>query len=166
MTDTPPLFAPEFCNLLGGGRHPPAEGAYNFALDLDYVARRDATWVLENGRAIRLTPIACAASGARVAFESEGVSGEIALAPGADGWVKIVATVDGQVAFTAFAEQVWEEYEFYPAGFPARPLGVDEDAPGRMGKRRNWLSLSSAAWPQLAPLANEGGRVLAEPLDA
>lgn len=160
---TPPLFAPEFCDLLGGGQHTPAEGAYNFALDLDSIARRDAAWVLESGRLVRLTPIACAATGALVAFESEGVVGEISLAPDADGWVKIVATIGGRVVFTAYAEQVWEEYEFYPAGFPARPLGVNDDAPGRMGKRRSWISLSAVAWPQLAPLANEGGRVLAEP---
>lgn len=165
MNDAPPLFVPEFFDLLSGRQYSPADAAYGFALELESAARRDGEWRLENGRAVSLTPLGCSRDGARVAFESEGVTGELALAPGPGGWVRVVATIAGEPVFTAFVEQVWEEYELYPAGFAARPQGKEADAPGRVGKRRTWLTLSAAAWPQLAPLANDGGWLRAEPLD-
>jgi hypothetical protein len=169
VTDQPPRFAPEFFNSLSGGQESFAGGAYVLALDFDATARHDPDWVLESAgdRPLRLTPVGCSREGARVGFESLGLSGLITLTPHKSGWVKVVAEIDGRVVFTAFAEQVWEEYELYPDGWPdeARATATDEDAPGRIGKRRNWLSLSSVAWPQLAPLANEAGRVLAERVD-
>lgn len=163
MTEQPPLFAPDFFNSLSGGQETPANGAYGLALDFDSTAHCDPDWVIESAgdRPLRLTQIDCSRDGARVAFESLGVSGLIALTPHASGWVKVVAEIDGRPVFTAFAEQVWEEYELYPAAWARRVTAVDEDAPGRVGKRRSWMSLSAAAWPQLAPLATEGGWVLA-----
>ena len=159
--DQPPLFAPEYFNSLSGGQESPANGAYVLALDFDSTARNDPDWIIESAadRPLRLTPITCSRDGARVGFESLDVSGVITLTPHTSGWVKVVAEIDGRPVFTAFAEQVWEEYELYPAGRPQRV--VEEDAPGRIGKRRSWISLSAAAWPQLALLANEAGWVLA-----
>lgn len=165
MTDQPPRFAPEFFNSLSGGQESFADGAYGVALDFDSTARHDPDWVLESvgDRPVRLTPISCSREGARIGFDSLGVSGEITLTPHESGWVKVVAQIDGRAVFSAFAEQVWEEYELYPDGWTdeARAKGTDEDAPGRIGKRRSWMSLSAVAWPQLAPLANDHGRVLA-----
>lgn len=165
MTDMPPRFAPDFFNALSGGQDSPADGAYGFALELDNVARRDPVWVIDSAgdRHVRLTPISCSRAGAEVAFESEGVSGVITLTPHPSGWVKVVATIGGRAVFTAFAEQVWEEYELYPADWLERETASDQDAPGRIGKRRSWISLSSAAWPQLAPLASAFGHVNASP---
>lgn len=169
MTDQPPRFAPEFFNGLSGGQESPADGAYGLALDLDSTARYDPDWVLESAdaRPVRLTPISCSREGARIGFESLGVAGVITLTPHGSGWVKVVAQIDGRAVFTAFAEQVWEEYELYPDGWPdeVRATGTHEDAPGRIGKRRNWMSLSAVAWPQLAPLANDADRLLAEVAD-
>lgn len=163
--DQPPRFAPEFFNSLSGGQETFADGAYGLALDLDSTARCDRDWIIESAgdRPLRLTPIVCSRDGARIGFESPGVSGVITLTPHASGWVKVVAEIDDRPVFTAFAERVWEEYELYPAGRPERV--VEEDAPGRIGKRRSWITLSAAAWPQLAPLANEAGRVLASRSD-
>jgi len=120
-----------------------------------------------NSLSVNLTPLGCSREGARVGFESLGVAGVITLTPHESGWVKVVAEIDGRPAFTAFAEQVWEEYELYPDAWPddARATATDEDAPGRIGKRRSWMSLSAVAWPQLAPLANEAGRMQAGPPD-
>jgi hypothetical protein len=169
VTDTPPRFPPEFFNSLSGGQESFADGAYGLALDFDSTARYDPVWIIDSAgdRPVRLTPLTCSRAGATVAFESLGVSGLITLTPHPSGWVKVVAQIDGQAVFTAFAEQVWEEYELYPDGWPddARATATDEDAPGRIGKRRNWISLSSAAWPQLAPLASEFGHVNAAPAE-
>ncbi len=169
MTDQPPRFAPEFFNSLSGGQESFADGAYGLALDVDSTARYDPDWVLESAgdRPARLTPISCSREGARIGFESLDVSGVITLTPHESGWVRVVVQIDGLPVFNAFAEQVWEEYELYPDDWPgeARATATHEDAPGRIGKRRNWMSLSSVAWPQLAPLANEAGRVLAERMD-
>lgn len=163
MTDQPPRFAPEFFNSLSGGQDAPADGAYGLALDFDSTARHDPDWIIESAadRPLRLTQMACSRDGARVGFESLGVRGVITLTPHPSGWVKVVAEIDNRPAFTAFAEQVWEEYELYPAGWPARATAVDQDTPGRISKRRSWISLSAAAWPQLAPLVNEAGWVQA-----
>ena len=89
-------------------------------------------------RPVWLTPISCSREGARVGFDSRGVIGLITLTPHESGWVKVVAEINGRPVFTAFAEQVWEEYELYPDGWPdeARATGTHEDAPGRIGKRR------------------------------
>lgn len=165
MTETPPRFPPDFFDSLSGGQDSPADGAYGFAIDLHAAARYDPVWLIESAgnRPVRLTPIACSRAGAEVGFESEGVAGTIMLTPHASGWVKVVAAIDGRPVFTAFAEQVWEEYELYPADWPERETASDRDAPGRIGKRRNWISLSSAAWPQLAPLASAFGHVNASP---
>lgn len=161
MIDQPPQFAPEFFNVMSGGQYAPAEAAYGFALEFGWTARDNPDWILEScgARRVRLTLIESSAERGRIGFESEGVSGEIRLAPHPSGWVKVEAAIAGEVVFTAFAEQVWEEYELYPAGFAARRTASDEDAPGRIGKRRNWLSIQAADWPALAPFANEGGYV-------
>ena len=69
-----------------------------------------------------------AREGARVGFDSRGVIGLIMLTPHESGWVKVVAEINGRPVFTAFAEQVWEEYELYPDGWPdeARATGTHD----------------------------------------
>ena len=156
----PPLFPPEFFDSLSGGQDPPDGALHDFAQCFAGVPRHDAEWIIESAgnRRVRLAQASCSATGACLHFESGGVTGIIALEGAAGGWVRITATIAGRRVFTGFMERVWEEYELYPPGAPCRP---QDDAPGRIGKRRTWLILSAAAWPQLAPLANDAGVVMA-----
>lgn len=157
----PPLFRPEFFDGGTGGQDPPAGALHDFAQSLAGVARCDADWIIETagGRHVRLAQGSWSATGARLHFESGDVAGIIALDGAAGGWVRISVTMAGRTVFTGFMERVWEDYELYPPGTTCRPR--DADAPGRVGRRRSWLILSAAAWPQLAPLANEAGFVRA-----
>jgi hypothetical protein len=166
MPDTPPLFAPEFFDLLSGGQDSPAQAACGFALRLDTAAHVYPDWIIESAgdRPVRIWRIDCTNNRARIGFESLGLKGEITLTPHPSGWVEVNAAIEGQTVFTAFAEQIWEEHELYPPAFVERPVGQDADAPGRVGKRGSWVVLSAEAWPQLAPIA-EGGFVMARALD-
>lgn len=157
----PPLFSPEFFDSLSGGQDPPDGALDDFAQCFAGVARHDADWTIESAgnRRVRLAQPSCSATGASLHFESDGITGIIVLEGAAGGWVRISVTIAGRRVFTGFMERVWEEYELYPPGTPCRPQ--DTDAPGRVGRRRTWLVLSAAAWPQLAPLANEAGVVMA-----
>jgi hypothetical protein len=154
--DTPPGFAPDFFDRASGGQEPPDLALRRFATDLEATARENPAWVIDTagGRPVRLSP---ARDGA-VAFESLGVQGTVTLSAGAAGWVRLTVTIDGAVAFAAFAERVWEDCDLYPPASPGRAM--QENAPGTLGRRRNHLSLSARAWPQLAPLANPEGWVL------
>lgn len=161
--ETPPGFAPDYFNSASGGSDPPAAALYGFALDLDATARHDPDWVIETAgnRPVRLTPLRCARDGGSIGFESLGVRGVITLSAGEAGWVRVTAAIEGALVFAGFAEQVWEDYGLYPPASPCR--ATREDAPGTIGRRRNRLSLSARAWPQLAPFANPEGWVLLRP---
>ena len=157
----PPRFRPDFFNGASGGQDPPGVALRDFAQCFGDLARHDPDWTIESAgnRRVRLTRGAWTATGASLHFESGEVSGIIALDGAAGGWVRITASIAGRRVFTGFMEQVWEEHELYPPGTLSRPEGTE--APGRIGKRRTWLILSAAAWPQLAPLANEAGVLMA-----
>ncbi|SFK40255.1 hypothetical protein [Falsiroseomonas stagni] len=165
--EPPPGFAPDFFDSATGGSESPAAALYGFALDLDATARYAPDWVIETAgnRPLRITPLRCAPDGGSVAFESQGVSGVISLSAHPSGWVRVTATIDSKLAFSAFADRIWEEYEVHPPASPQRPRGVAEDAPGRLAHRRNRLSLSARAWPQLQPFANAEGWVLLHQAD-
>lgn len=158
MTDSPPLFAPEFFDFVTAGQESPAQALTSFALALDTAVTVEPDWIIESAgnRPVRLTLIDGWLDGVRVGFESLDVRGEFALAAYPSGWVVVTAKIDGREVFSAFAERIWEEFELYPAGCPRRPAGKDAEAPGRLGKRMRWMVLSAEAWPQLAPLAEEG----------
>jgi hypothetical protein len=166
VTAIPPLFAPSFFNAGTGGEWSAPVVAPLGVTELASIAARDPDWVIETAghRRLRLSALTSDEEGATLRFESLGVGGLITLRADPSGWVRITATIDGQTVFDGFADQPWEEYEIHPPG-SARRDAEGEDAPGRIGKRRNRLSLSARAWPQLAVLANEAGWVLATPAE-
>jgi hypothetical protein len=113
-------------------------------------------WRVDNPGAsiVQLSVLAKGRNEARIGFAGAGVEGVIELGCEPSGWMRVVASVAGAEVFRAYLDQVWEEHELWPAN--AEKM---QESPGRMGKKRNWLSLRADAWPALRPLANEGGWV-------
>jgi hypothetical protein len=124
--------------------------------DLAHEVSRTPDWKVDKpgGSIAKLSLLGVTKEEARIGFAVGAVEGVIALDRDPAGWLRIVASVAGAEVFRAYLEQIWEEHELWPAGAEKTP-----ESPGRMGKKRNWLSLHSDAWPALRPLANEGGWV-------
>ncbi|MDZ4762431.1 MAG: hypothetical protein SGJ21_15315 [Alphaproteobacteria bacterium] len=78
---------------------------------------------------------------------------EIVAAPDPSGWVLITARAGGAEVFRAFMDHPYEEYELWPSGSRAPQHA---EPPGRMGKKRTWISLSATLWPELSRLAPGG----------
>lgn len=93
---------------------------------------------------------------ARIAFAAGTVSGMLELAADASGWVLITAAVDGAEVFRGYADLPYEQIDIWPPGAQFDEKRYAE-APGRIGKRRNWINLSAMIWPGLKPVANEYG---------
>jgi hypothetical protein len=70
----------------------------------------------------------------------------------------MAATCGGREVFRAWVDRPYDEYDLWP-DCEAVPARRDVDAPGHIGKRRNWINLSTSAWPQLARFANVFGVV-------
>lgn len=78
------------------------------------------------------------------------ITATIALSPDPSGWTRIDAIVGGETVFTAYLDRVYEEFDLWPPG----ASGAGE-APGRIGKRQTWASLSADAWPVLRAMTGE-----------
>lgn len=89
-----------------------------------------------------------------VGFEAGTAHGTITATPDPSGYLRAVVHVAGAEYLTLYGERIWEEFELWPPGASA---GAQDEAPGRMGKRRNWVSISAAGWPVLAAVANDHG---------
>lgn len=86
------------------------------------------------------------AAGARISFVSDKGDGYVDLTAHDSDWVKIEVFVAGAPVFRAWAEEVWEEKEFWPdASDGVTP--PDGDAPGRISKRGSWLNIRCAFFP-------------------
>lgn len=132
------------------------------AYALDTIAaslRHDPHWIIETAENRPATfSILSHAPGRALAatLDYEGHTFTLHLAPHPTGWLEITATHNGTKIFEAFLDRPYEEYELWP------PAGLREgEAPGRIGKRRTWVTLQAAAWPHLAPFANADGIVSA-----
>ncbi len=86
-------------------------------------------------------------------FSAGGARGEIRAEADASGWVRVTARTEGGAVFRAWLDRPFEEYHLWPDD---AAFSVHDEPPGRMGKRRDWISLSAAAWPVLSPLAPQG----------
>jgi len=63
--------------------------------------------------------------------------------------VLAVATIAGAEVFRGYLDRPWEQCEIWPPG--REPVG-DEEAPGRIGKKQTFVTLSTVDWPQLLTL--------------
>jgi hypothetical protein len=146
---------------------PAAQREPGFLLDaLAGDARHWPDWLLDDDlqRQIRLTLIEHVVEQKLViAFTAGACTGTITASPDASGYLRVVVATDGAEFLTGYVERVWEEHEIWPPGATAE---VGEQAPGRLGKRRSWISVSTRGWPQLRPIANENGWVNLLQLDA
>ena len=155
-----PTRPPSFFNMLSGADTPYPDALREPGYLLDDLAR-DARmwphWLLDDDSQRRITLTLAEhvpEQRAVIAFACDGVAGAITAAPDASGFLKVVVEVGGAEVFTAYVERIWEEYELWPPGAGAA-AGVE--SPGRMGKKRSWLSISAAGWPALAKVANSNG---------
>lgn len=157
----PPQFEPCYFDMATGGEMPAADGCCGIIYALASTAKAFPEWVVESagGANVTLGPVESAAGRATIGLEALGRRGEIALASDPSGWVLVTCHIDGQERFRAYLDHLWEEYEFHPPEAAGRP-GGNADAPGRIGKRRNWLNIDVRLWPALEPLANRFGYVV------
>jgi hypothetical protein len=149
-----PSWPPSYFDIFepdGPGTDPAA--ALRFIIeDMANDARLTPDWLIE-GRdlKVQLSAISYAPGLAQIGFTAGEAQGAVTLTPDPSGWLRIEATCGGAVVFRAFLDRVYQEFELWPSG-----AAKSDEAPGRMGKRRNWLSLDVEAWPALKPLVNEG----------
>lgn len=83
---------------------------------------------------------------ARLAFTSGARGGHIQLSIDPSAWVRVEVFISGELRFRAWAEEPWEEKDFWPDGADGvtPPNG---DPPGRISKRGRWLQFKRAFWP-------------------
>ena len=162
-SETSPPVPPSWFDGMTGEEPPPRIAAAAALDDFADVLSNAPRWLLETGCGGAITLRVCAhRQGERleVLAELAGECAQIALEPHVSGWLSIAAVCSGQEVFRAWLDRPYEEYELWPEG-AAIPAGRTVDPPGRIGKRRNWINLSAAAWPQLARFANAAGIVAA-----
>jgi hypothetical protein len=168
VSDAPPRTPPCWFDVATGGDLP-QEKAARWTLDNFAGALRSApSWQLETGAGgpapievcVRLQEAALIIE-ARMDHRAV----EVVLTPGATGWIEVTARLDGREVLRALMDRPYEEYELWPGEADIAP-NRSAEAPGRIGKRLNWLSLSASAWPQLAALANPSGFAIASALDS
>ncbi|PZO51404.1 MAG: hypothetical protein DCF16_11445 [Alphaproteobacteria bacterium] len=82
---------------------------------------------------------------ARIAFTSDKGDGHVQLSTHESHWVKIEVFVSGALIFRAWADEPYEEKEFWPDGADGI-VPPDGDPPGRISKRGSWLQLRRAAF--------------------
>lgn len=158
-----PQVPPYWFDGMTGGETPPRIAAAAALDDFADALSNAPRWLLETGCGGAITLRVCAhRQGERleILVELAGEPVQIVLEPHVSGWLSIAAVCSGQEVFRAWLDRPYEEFEFWPEGV-AIPAGRTVAPPGRIGKRRNWINLSAAAWPQLARFANAAGIVAA-----
>ncbi|WP_366655506.1 hypothetical protein [Fodinicurvata sp. EGI_FJ10296] len=154
---------PSWSDGLTGGEMPSEVGAAAALDDFASTLRLAPRWVLETGTGgILGLRIHTQVRGEHLEIVADlaGTNIGITLEPDPSGWLSIGASRRQQEIFRARLDRPYEGYEFWPENADVPPHRT-VDAPGRIGKRRNWITLSAEAWPQLAGFTNASGHCVA-----
>jgi hypothetical protein len=159
---SPPRFQPSYFDMLGGRPEglPPAEGAAAVIDDLVSGINLERGWRISSHHdlELRLSAEQTGRGQAVIRIGAGALRATLMLTIDDSGWV--VAEAGGQRAYLC---QPYEDYEIWPDN--AATADPSEEAPGRIGKRRRWINLQAASFPQLGALANEHGWIVAEAID-
>jgi hypothetical protein len=143
------IFAPD-------GQGEPPELSLRFLIDhFRSAVLLEPIWMIEgHDTSVHLSLISYEPMTMDVGFKAGAHEGVITFTADPSNWLRIEAVINSATVFLAYLDRPYEEHELWPADATKTPEG-----PGRMGKRRNWVSLDTEAWPVLKPLAGEGGFV-------
>jgi len=165
---TAPSRPPSFFDQLAGRDTPQPDALREPGFLLDSLAN-DATlwpdWLLDDDsqRRIVLRLVEhVREQRAVIGFSLDKLSGTVTAMPDPSGYLRIEVEIDGASVLTAYLERIWEEHELWPPDVSANP---GDEAPGRLGKHRSWVSISATGWPVLAGVANENGWLNLRQLD-
>lgn len=162
----PPRFAPSYFDIATGGELPAQAVFETVTLPFVWTAQDNPLWQITSAddATVRIHEAEAGSDMVSIGFEALGHHGLIRLAPDPSGWIVVSVLIDGGDRFRAYLENVYEEYEFHPSGATRRRPNEDRDSdsPGRIGKRRNWITIDVRLWPHLAVLANRFGYVTIE----
>ncbi|HEV7691212.1 MAG TPA: hypothetical protein VGO52_10330 [Hyphomonadaceae bacterium] len=149
MTGAPSWPASYFDAFAPDGQGEPPELALRFLIDHFRTAvQLQPVWTLEGpDTPVHLSLISHEPTTLDVGFRAGAHEGVITFTADPSNWLRIEAAIAGRQIFLAFLDHPYEEHELWPANTMKASEG-----PGRMGKRRNWLSLDTDAWPALKPL--------------
>jgi hypothetical protein len=150
--DAPSWPASYFDNFDPNGQGEPPELSLRFLIDHFRTAvLLEPIWMIEgHDTPVHLSLISYEPMTMDVGFRAGAHEGVISFAADPSNWLRIEAAIADKQVFLAFLDRPYEEHELWPANATKTPEG-----PGRMGKRRNWLSLDTEAWPALKSLAGE-----------
>lgn len=134
---------------------PPHLAAPAYAVELAQAFMSEPLWLASQGWEIFPDGSASATQPARVGFLARKtdveVNGELVLSADSSGWVKAEVYLGAFRVFIAYLDRVWEEFDLWPTA----TTDFSGNEPGRIGKRKNWVSLAVEAWPQLGRLTQE-----------
>ena len=158
----PPKRKPYFCDAIGGKEFTfPDTGPELSAMlqSLASTARTFPDWHLDNdgkpALPVRLTVLEYVPDRVvQIGFACGGVDGVLSVCPDPEtGFALVSAEVAGVTVFEAYMDRPYEEYELYPS---KDETAQTDEGPGRMSKKRWWVSLSADAWPVLRVLTASG----------
>ncbi|AWB33408.1 hypothetical protein [Orrella marina] len=175
-----PVLEPSWFNRLTGGLDRSATRARevieSIASQIEYQSR----WCLETGPGGEITLKILShdpRNSLTLAITLTNHELILAITPDPSGWLRITihpadAAKSDEPLFECWLDQPYEEFEFWPgihdpANTPSLS-GPTPIAPGRMGKRMNWISIEATAWPShsiIHRLSNSHGFVVASQAD-
>ncbi len=109
-------------------------------------------WEIEPGPAGHTGAVHSTPFVARHPDSGRTIEGRLALSPDPSHWVKVEVYLGAFRVLVAYLDMPWEQHELWPSGAPEKT----DEAPGRIGKRRDWTNFSAAAWPVLERFAEQG----------